>query len=112
MSDPSVGWFGRFGSDGDGSLATPAALLLVSTLGFFHCLLLARIWPDALPDGGILVGAEAWTRPAITFPDDAEIDGRARWPAARELTAAMTCWASGPSYGRNTTTESLVGDVN
>ena len=35
--------------------------------------------------------------PARTFPDDAEIDARARWPVARELTAAITFWASGPS---------------
>lgn len=68
-------------------------------LAFFQARLFDRAWPLA-----VVTELTADTAPTpippkgfIIFPDDPETDGRARWPVARELTAAITFWASGPS---------------
>lgn len=122
IREPRVGWAGKLGSEGEGSRANgedeeiwAAATGLAlgkfgSTLrGFFQALLrlLVLMCPPAPPlaedeggsEGGLTAETEppTWTRPAITLPELAEIDARARCPLARELTAAITFCASGPS---------------
>lgn len=104
MSALSVGWFGMFGSVGEGSRGSASA----SPSG-----MLARPLSEEEADGLRAAGAP--------FAGAEERDAREWWlreaacpcpcPCARALTAWMTACASGPSYGLMVAAWEEVGEV-
>lgn len=83
--------------------------IILPLLLFFQLRLLLRAWPPGAT-GAVLV--TAGTPATIVVLVVVDMDGRTRWPLARELTAVITFCASGPSYGRKKAAVSEVGEVN
>lgn len=122
INEPRVGCAGKLGSEGDGSLASgeleelltkEGSMEMFPLLAFFQARLFVRAWPAAVADpapGTVPIGTPP--KEFRIFPDDADIEGRVLCPFARELTAAITFCASGPSYGRKQTGVSDVGEMN